>query len=128
VIFLWGYVWFTRASARRRTALVADGGSGRAVVVAVGDSGVEVDPAPAPFSTRRAAVGGLITLAAYLLILFAYSVAPLTAVAPLRESAIVLASGWGALRMREATGGRDATRRIGAAGLVLVGAVLLALA
>jgi multidrug transporter EmrE-like cation transporter len=128
VIFLWGYVWFTRASARRRTALVADGGPGAAVVVAVGDSGVEVDPAPAPFSRRRAAVGGLITLAAYLLILFAYSVAPLTAVAPLRESAIVLASGWGALRMREASGGRDATRRIGAAGLVLVGAVLLALA
>jgi hypothetical protein len=30
--------------------------------------------------------------------------------------------------MREATGGRDASRRIGAAGLVLVGAVLLALA
>ena len=90
--------------------------------------GVEVDPAPAPFSTRRAAVGGLITLAAYLLILVAYSVAPLTAVAPLRESAIVLASGWGALRLREATGGRDASRRIGAAGLVLVGAVLLALA
>ena len=129
VVFLWGYVWFTRASARRRTALVADGGSGAAVVVAaVGDSGVEIDPAPAPFSTRRAAVGGLITLAAYLLILFAYSVAPLTAVAPLRESAIVLASGWGALRMREASGGRDATRRIGAAGLVLLGAVLLALA
>ena len=45
VVFLWGYVWFARASARRRTALVADGGSGAAVVVAaVGDTGVEVDP------------------------------------------------------------------------------------
>jgi multidrug transporter EmrE-like cation transporter len=128
VIFLWGYVWFARASARRRAVLVADAGSGAAVVAAMGDTGVEVDATPSPFSTRRAAVGGLITLAAYLLILFAYSVAPLTAVAPLRESAIVLASGWGALRMREATGGRDASRRIGAAGLVLVGAVLLALA
>jgi drug/metabolite transporter (DMT)-like permease len=81
----------------------------------------------APFSVPRAAVGGLITLGAYLLILVAYRVAPLTAVAPLRESAIVLASGWGALRMREATGGSDAARRIGAAGLVLVGALLLAI-
>jgi drug/metabolite transporter (DMT)-like permease len=79
------------------------------------------------FSARRAATGGLITLAAYLLILGAYRVAPLTAVAPLRESAIVLASGWGALRMREAADARDAARRIGAAALVLVGALLLAI-
>jgi hypothetical protein len=61
------------------------------------------------------------------MILAAYRVAPLTAVAPLRESAIVLASGWGALRMGEATGRSDAARRIGAAGLVLLGALLLAI-
>jgi drug/metabolite transporter (DMT)-like permease len=75
---------------------------------------------------RRAAGGGVITLGAYLMILAAYRVAPLTAVAPLRESAIVLASGWGALRMREADDRADAARRIGAAGLVLLGALLLA--
>ena len=78
------------------------------------------------FSARRAAGGGLITLAAYLLILGAFTVAPLTAVAPLRESAIVLASGWGAFRLREAADRRDALERIGSAGLVLLGALLLA--
>jgi drug/metabolite transporter (DMT)-like permease len=74
----------------------------------------------------RAAVGGVITLGAYLMILAAYRVAPLTAVAPLRESAIVLASGWGALRMGEASDRSDAARRVGAAALVLLGALLLA--
>ena len=103
VLFLWLYVWIYRRS----------GGT----VMAHDD---------ARFDPRRAAVGGLITLAAYLMILAAFAVAPLTAVAPLRESAIVLASGWGAIRMREANDRRDAIRRLGAAGLVLLGALLLA--
>ena len=76
---------------------------------------------------RRAAVGGLLTLAAYLLVLIALSLAPLAIVAPLRESAIVLASGWGVVRLGEAAGWRAATERIGAAAIVLVGAFLLAL-
>jgi len=76
---------------------------------------------------RRAAAGGVMTLAAYLLILVAFNVAPLTAVAPLRESAIVLASGWGTLRLGEAAGGREAAVRIAASAVVVLGAVLLAL-
>ena len=76
---------------------------------------------------RRAAIGGWITMAAYLLILFAFSVAPLTAVAPLRESAIVLASGWGTLRLGEGADRSEVIRRIGASTLVVVGAILLAL-
>lgn len=84
--------------------------------------------APAvPTDVRRAFFGGWITLSAYLLILVAFSVAPLTAVAPLRESAIVLASGWGTLRLGEGAGRREAARRIGASALVVAGAVLLAL-
>ena len=80
------------------------------------------------FNTGRAAVGGVITLIAYLLILTAFSVAPLTAVAPLRESAIVIASAWGALRLREAGGDRaEAARRIGASALVVAGSILLAI-
>jgi drug/metabolite transporter (DMT)-like permease len=79
------------------------------------------------FDARRAAFGGFITLAAYLLILFAFSVAPLTAVAPLRESAIVLASGWGTLRLGEGGDRGEAYRRIGASVLVVLGAILLAL-
>jgi drug/metabolite transporter (DMT)-like permease len=83
---------------------------------------------PGPtLNVPRAAVGGLITLAAYLLILVAFSVAPLTAVAPLRESAIVLASGWGTLRLGEGRDRSEAVGRIGASALVVVGAILLAL-
>ena len=86
-----------------------------------------VEDAEAPFDTRRAAIGGLITLAAYLLILVAFSVAPLTAVAPLRESAIVIASAWGTLRLGEGTNRGEAARRISASVFVVLGAVLLAL-
>jgi drug/metabolite transporter (DMT)-like permease len=80
-----------------------------------------------PVSVSRATIGGVLTIAAYMCILFAFSIAPLTAVAPLRESAIVLASGWGALRLGEAAGRREAARRIAAAALIVAGAVLLSL-
>jgi uncharacterized membrane protein len=102
MVFLWAYVWFRRLVLRARDA--------------AGD-----------FDRRRAAFGGLITLAAYLLILAAFSVAPLTAVAPLRESAIVLASGWGTMRLGEGRDRRETIRRIGASALVVCGAILLAI-
>jgi drug/metabolite transporter (DMT)-like permease len=76
----------------------------------------------------RDAVAGVLSLGAYLLVLFAYAIAPLATVAPLRESGIVLAAGWGAIRLREAAGRRDAGTRIAAAGLVVLGAILLAVA
>ena len=78
-----------------------------------------------PREIARASIGGWMTVGAYLCILVAFTLAPLTAVAPLRESAIVLASGWGALRLREAEGRREAGVRIGAAALIVVGAILL---
>jgi uncharacterized membrane protein len=102
MVFLWAYVWI------RRTAL-------------------RVTDEAGAFDRRRAAVGGLITLAAYLLILVAFSVAPLTAVAPLRESAIVLASGWGTMRLGEGGDRRETIRRLGASALVVCGAILLAI-
>ncbi len=83
--------------------------------------------APDRAAVGKASIGGLMTLGAYLLVLFALSVAPLTAVAPLRESATVLAAAWGAVRMGEAVGRDDAVRRIGGSALIVVGAVLLAL-
>lgn len=107
-VFLWSYVWVYRRFEQAR-----------AFVTSSAD--------PEPFSARRAGFGGLMTLGAYMLILGAFTVAPLTAVAPLRESAIVLASGWGTFRLREAADRRDAIRRLGSAGLVLVGALLLAI-
>jgi drug/metabolite transporter (DMT)-like permease len=111
-VLLWAWVIGTGAVARWRAddAAAATGG----------------DP-DARFDNRRAAVGGVITLAAYLLTLVALSVAPLTAVAPLRESAIVIASAWGALRLGEAGDRADAARRIGASVFVVLGAILLAL-
>jgi uncharacterized membrane protein len=79
-----------------------------------------------PEAARRAAVGGWLTLVAYLCILFALSVAPLSGVAPLRESATVFAAAWGTFRMGEATDRSEAARRIGASVLIVGGALLLA--
>jgi uncharacterized membrane protein len=104
---------------RAMTPVLAGSGGGGATVVGAAFVGAPT------IDTRRAVIGGLITLAAYSLILFAYTQAPLTAVAPLRESAVVVASGWGALRLGEAEGRGDAARRIAAAALVAAGIVLL---
>lgn len=101
-------------------------------VTAVGMAGVIAvagrrAAARATFGWRRSTAAGMLAVATYVLILVAFSIAPLSVVAPLRESAIVLGSAWGVLRMGEAAGGRDAARRIGAAVLVVVGALLLAI-
>ena len=74
----------------------------------------------------RAAVGGLVTVGAYLLVLVAFRFAPLTAVAPVRESAIVLVSGWGSFRLGEAATRRAGLGRLAAAAMIVVGAILLA--
>jgi drug/metabolite transporter (DMT)-like permease len=88
---------------------------------------IATPPVPTrPTSLWRDGLAGVLSLTAYLLILFAYSLAPLAAVAPLRESGIVIAAAWGAIRLGESTGRRAAVARIGAAALVVAGAVLLA--
>jgi len=79
-----------------------------------------------PEASGRGAVGGVLTLGAYLCILVALSVAPLSGVAPLRESATVFAAAWGSVRMGEAGDSREAVRRIGASVLIVGGALLLA--
>jgi uncharacterized membrane protein len=76
---------------------------------------------------RYAAIGGWLTLAAYLLILWALSIAPLSGVAPLRESAAVFAAAWGSVRLGEAVDRGDTVRRVGASILIVVGAILLAI-
>ena len=81
-----------------------------------------------PEATRQAAVGGYLTLGAYLCILVALSVAPLSGVAPLRESATVFAAAWGSVRMGEASDRPEAIRRVGASVLIVGGALLLAVA
>ena len=76
---------------------------------------------------RYAAIGGWLTLAAYLLILWALSIAPLSGVAPLRESAAVFAAAWGSVRLGEAVDRADLVRRIGGSALIVAGAILLAI-
>jgi uncharacterized membrane protein len=78
-------------------------------------------------AVRWAAIGGWMTLGAYLLILWALSVAPLSGVAPLRESASVFAAAWGSVRLGESVSRGDTLRRVGASCLIVGGAVLLAL-
>jgi uncharacterized membrane protein len=78
-------------------------------------------------AVRFAAIGGWLTLGAYLLILWAFTVAPLSGVAPLRESASVFAAAWGSVRLGEAVSRGDTLRRVGASCLIVGGAVLLAL-
>jgi uncharacterized membrane protein len=75
---------------------------------------------------RYAAIGGWLTLIAYLLILWALSLAPLSGVAPLRESAAVFAAAWGSVRLGEAADRGDTIRRVGASVLIVAGALLLA--
>jgi len=77
---------------------------------------------------RSAAIGGWLTLAAYVLILWALSVAPLSGVAPLRESATVFAAAWGSVRLGEAVSQRETWRRVAASALIVGGAILLAVA
>lgn len=80
-------------------------------------------PPPAP-ETGRALLVGLLMLGAYLMVLIALSVAPLTVVSPLRESAIVLVSGWSVWRLGER---RGAVLRLTGAAAILGGIVLLTL-
>jgi uncharacterized membrane protein len=79
-----------------------------------------------PQETRRAAIGGWLTLGAYLCVLVALSVAPLSGVAPLRESAAVFAAAWGSVRLGEAADRTEIARRVGASVLIVAGALLLA--
>jgi len=56
------------------------------------------------------------------------ALAPLAIVAPLRESAVVLASAWGVVRLGEAADRREVAFRLSGSVLVLVGAAALAIA
>lgn len=77
----------------------------------------------APTWPRALAVGAPMT-AAYLLVLIALNVAPLAVVSPVRESAIVLVTGWGIWRLRERQG---ASVRLAGAAAIVLGIALLAL-
>ena len=69
-------------------------------------------------------VVGMLMTAAYFMILFALSVAPLAIIAPLRESAIVLVTAWGIWRLGER---RGAWLRVAGALAIVAGIALLTL-
>lgn len=81
-------------------------------------------PLHGPEIDWRASAGiGLMMTAAYFLILFALSLAPVSLVAPLRESAVVLVAAWGVWRLKES--GHVVLRLTGAAA-ILGGIALIA--
>jgi len=73
---------------------------------------------------RRSLLAGLLIIGTYMLILLAFQIAPLAGVAPLRESATILAAAWGVIVLGER---ERAGVRLAAAGAVGVGAILLAI-
>src|SRR6202521_2150262 len=80
--------------------------------------------APQPVTWRQAAVIGVFMWGGYLLVLAALDIAPLSVVAPVRETAIVAVAVWGAWKMRERKG---APLKLLGPGATLLGVALLAL-
>jgi drug/metabolite transporter (DMT)-like permease len=77
-----------------------------------------------PVRWSQAAVIGIFMWGGYLLVLAALSIAPLSVVAPVRETAIVAVAVWGVWKLRER---RGAVLKLLGAGATLVGVALLAL-
>jgi drug/metabolite transporter (DMT)-like permease len=85
-------------------------------------------PLAGSLDLSRAISGGMLTLAAYLLVLFALSRAEVSIVGPLRESAVLITALYGIVRLREAASRREVSLRLSGSALVLLGAAVLAAA
>jgi drug/metabolite transporter (DMT)-like permease len=79
---------------------------------------------PPPITWRQAAVIGTFMWGGYLLVLAALNIAPLSVVAPVRETAVVAVAVWGIWKLRERKG---VPLKLFGATATLVGVVLLAL-
>ena len=73
---------------------------------------------------RQAALIGVFIWSGYLLVLLALSIAPLSVVAPVRETAVVAVAVWGVWKLRER---RAAALKLSGALATLLGVALLAL-
>jgi drug/metabolite transporter (DMT)-like permease len=82
------------------------------------------EPAAPPVRWPQATVIGIFMWGGYLLVLAALSIAPLSVVAPVRETAIVAVAVWGVWKLRERKG---AALKLLGASATLIGVVLLAL-
>ena len=78
-------------------------------------------------TTPNLALTGSLIIGGHLLVMAAFAVAPLSVVVPLRESAILLVSGWGLLRARETSSAAQIALRASGATAIVAGAVLIAL-
>jgi drug/metabolite transporter (DMT)-like permease len=78
---------------------------------------------PPPVTWRQAVIVGLFMWVAYLLVLVALSIAPLSVVAPVRETAVVAVAVWGVWRLRER---QAAALKLSGAVATLLGVALLA--
>jgi drug/metabolite transporter (DMT)-like permease len=76
-----------------------------------------------PLSRSRAVLIGIFLWGGYLLVLWALSLAPLSVVAPVRETAIVGVAVWGVWRLRER---KAAALKLSGAFATLIGVALLA--
>ena len=79
---------------------------------------------PPPIAWRQALVIGIFMWGGYLLVLLALNLAPLSVVAPVRETAVVAVAAWGVWRLRER---RAAGLKIAGAVATLLGVGLLAI-
>ena len=82
-----------------------------------------VEPGAVEPGWGRAALIGVLMWGAYLLVLWALSLGPLSVVAPVRETAVVAVAIWGVFRLRES---RGAGLKLGGAVATLAGVALLA--
>ena len=84
----------------------------------------DADAAEQEPTWARSALIGVLMWGAYLLVLWALSLGPLSVVAPVRETAIVVVAIWGVFRLRES---RGAGLKLGGAVATLAGVALLAI-
>jgi len=144
VAALVGGVWLARPGAAGRLALAPALATGVAIAAysAVDRLGVRTGPvwlyawatfaamaiflAPWGRGPRQssAPLVGLLTVAAYSLVLAALSIAPLAVVAPAREVGVVIVAVWGVYRLHE---GDRAGAKLAGAGAVVMGGLLLVL-
>src|SRR2546428_429042 len=88
------------------------------------ESPAVVASAREPVTWRQGAVIGIFMWSGYLLVLAALSIAPLSVVAPVRETAVVAVAVWGVWKLRERKG---APLKLFGASATLLGVALLAL-
>jgi len=87
------------------------------------DTVVDQSGAPAPLGRAKATLIGVLMWGGYLLVLWALSLAPLSVVAPVRETAVVGVAVWGVWRLRER---KAAAMKLSGAVATLAGVSLLA--